>query len=197
MWDTIGECERTAHADGLAAGLAAALAGMDAGAPPGRVAAVPSTGVAEGAPVLPHGPAAREGISFVRCDDHPPAPAAELTAFGARLGAVRLGVNRRLTEQAALHLSGRTAGGEPIIRKQLVQGALADLLAATEAIRRCLRVAGDVPAAVADVHDRLTVLDWEAAKLLGASGYLADSPARGAYVSRLTANCWIVREGAA
>jgi alkylation response protein AidB-like acyl-CoA dehydrogenase len=202
MWDTIGECERSAHAEGLAAGLATALAGMPAGAPPGSVAAVPSNAVdlagsAWGETLVPHDLAAREGISFVRCQGRAPVPTDELTAFGARLGAVRLGVHRRLLQRAVEHLAGRLSGGEPILRKQLVQGTLADILAAGEAVRRCLLVAGDAAAAVADAHDRLTVLDWEAAKLLGASGYLSDGPARGAWVSRLTANCWIVRGQAA
>lgn len=195
MPDTIAECERTAHSEGLAAGLALALTGVDAGAPPGRVAAVPSSAVPAGAEVLEHRLAGLEGISLVRCDGHRTAPAAELTAFGARLGAARLGLSCALALRAVDHLAARLGGGEPLLRKQLVAGALADVMASAEAIRRALRVAGDVPAAVTDAHDRLTALDWETAKLFGASGYVADGPARGAYVSRLTANCWIAREG--
>ncbi|MGH3416980.1 MAG: acyl-CoA dehydrogenase, partial [Actinocrinis sp.] len=101
---------------------------------------------------------------------------------------------RSLTERAVGHLSGRVVGGEPTIRKQLVLGTVADLVTETEAIRRLLMVAGTVSAAVADAHERLTVLGWEAAKLFGASGYLVDGPTRGVYVSRLVANCWVVTE---
>ena len=114
--------------------------------------------------------------------------------MAARLAAVRLGLVRRLAERAVGHLSGRVVGGEPAVRKQLVLGTLADLVTEAEAMRRRLMVAGDVPAGVADAHERLTVLGWEAAKLLGASGYLVDGPARGVYVSRLVANCWVPTE---
>ncbi|MYY08078.1 acyl-CoA dehydrogenase [Streptomyces sp. SID4919] len=195
MLDAIAECEEAAYEDGLAAGLAVALAGTDGPAPPGRVAALPTAALAPGAPVIRHRMADLEGIAFVRRDGTWPAPAPELTAFGARLGAARIGVTRRLTDLAVHHLSGRTSGGEPMIRKQLVAGVLADLVTAAEALRRCLEVAGHLPVAVTDVHDRLTVHDREAAKLLGASGFLAGSPARAAHVSRLTANCWIARDG--
>ncbi|MEU4565480.1 acyl-CoA dehydrogenase family protein [Micromonospora sp. NPDC023956] len=194
MRDTIRECEHAGHTDGLAVGLGKALSGTAISAAPGGIAAVPSILVAEGAPVIPHEMASREGISFVRSGPSPAAPA-ELTALGARLGAVRLGVTRRLVERVVEHLAHRIVGGEPTLRKQLVQGTLADARLGIEAARRCLLVAGHLGVAVADVHDRLTALDWELAKLLGASGYVGQGPASSAYVSRLTANCWIRREG--
>jgi hypothetical protein len=197
MRDTIAACERAGYADGLAAGLALAMAGVAADAAPGEIAAVPSTAVPAGTTVVHHDIAARQGISFVRPGSRTDIPRDQLTAFAARLGAVRLGVTRRLVEQVVDHLSGRVVDGEPTVRKQLVQGALADAQVATEAARRCLLVAGHICVAVTDVHDRLTTLDWEMAKLLGASGYVGEGRASGAFVSRLTANCWIVREGAA
>lgn len=194
MRDTISECEKVGHADGLAVGLALALAGLAPDAAPGPVAALPETTTPANAEVIRHDLAAREGIRFVRVGRPRPAPPAELTAVAARLGAVRLGVTRRLADRAVAHLSARVAGGEPILRKQLVQGVLADAQVETEVLRRSLRVCGHVAAAVADVHDRLTVLDWELAKLLGASGYAGESLASDAFVSRLTANCWVRRE---
>lgn len=126
-------------------------------------------------------------------DAHAPAHA----AVALRLGAVRIGVTRWLMEQAAAHLADRVVGGEPTLSKQLVQAALADALVTTEAARRCLLVSAARPAVVADVHDRLTAADWELAKLLGASGYVGRNPATRAYVSRLTANCWVSRGGTA
>lgn len=203
------ECERIAHEQGLAAGLAAALdalgardAGADPGiaavlAPPGRVAALPAGRVPAGAECVPHRMGDLEGVTFVRCAPAPAGAAGQLTAFGALLGAARLGVSRRLLEWAVGHLSGRTVEGQPTLRKQLVLGTLADVLTGVEAARRGLLAAGSVPAAVVDVHDRITELDWETAKLLGASGMITDSPSRGGYVSRLTANCWIRREDGA
>jgi hypothetical protein len=116
------------------------------------------------------------------------------TVFAALLGAVRVGVSRRLLDDAVAHLSGRTAGGEPLIRRQLVLGTVADVITALDAVRQLLRVAHSVPAAVADAHDRITALDWDTAKLFGASGFLADGPVRAAYVGRLAADCWTDRE---
>jgi hypothetical protein len=195
--ESIAECELVAHTHGLAAGLGAALAGVDAAAAPGRVAALPAARVAPGATVIPHRMADLEGISFVRSQSAATVSAEERTAVGARLGAVRLGIVRRLADRAVEHLTARVAGGEPTVRKQLVLATIADLVAETEALRRRLMVAAAVASAVADAHERLTVLGWEAAKLFGASGYLVDGPARGAYVSRLAANCWVVPESGA
>lgn len=195
MQNAIVECEQAGHTDGLAAGLALALEGLDAGAAPGKVAALPSAAVPAGATVIRHDMAAGQGISFVRPGARRSEPADVLTAVAARLGAVRIGVTRRLMEQVVTHLSDRVAGGEPILSKQLVQGALADAQITTEAARRCLMVEGHA-VVLTDVHDRLTALDWELAKLLGASGYVGDGPACGAHVSRLTANCWVPRDGA-
>lgn len=192
MRDTMIECERVGNTDGLAVGLALALAGLAPDAAPGPVAALPEAATPAGADVIHHDMAARAGISFVRVARRRPT---ELTAFTARLGAVRLGVTLRLLERAVAHLSARVAGGEPIIRKQLVQGVLADAQIETEVLRRLLRVSWHLTSAVADVHDRLTVLDWELAKLLGASGYAGESRASDAFVSRLTANCWVRRVG--
>ncbi len=197
------DCERVGHEKGLAAGLAAALdavwaPGTDgAPAPAGRVAALPADRVPAGAEVVPHRMGTLEGVAFVRCESAPAEDAERLTAFGALLGAARIGVSRRLLEWAVTHLSERTVEGQPTIRKQLVLGTLADTLTGVEAARRLLLAAGTIPAAVVDVHDRITELDWETAKLYGASGMITDSPSRGGYVSRLTANCWIPREGGA
>ncbi|MDI5964579.1 acyl-CoA dehydrogenase family protein [Streptantibioticus silvisoli] len=192
MRNAIEECERAGHAGGLADGLALALDGVDPGDAPGGVAALPVSAVPPGALVIRHDMAAAEGISFVRPGPRRGTPAADPTALAARIGAVRIGVTRRLTAQVVEHLSGRVGGGEPLLGKQLVAAALAAADVAVEAARRCLPGATH-PAVVADVHDRLTSVDWELAKLLGASGYVGRNPASGAYVSRLTANCWVPR----
>lgn len=193
MHDTIEQCERTAHTHGLVAGLELALAGIDVASAPGRVAALPSTRVASGSTVLPHRMAAHEGVSFVRITGpNVPMP----NGVTAALAAARIGTSQRLLEWAVAHLSDRLSGGEPLIRKQLILGSVADLHTALEAARRAVRVSWRVPGAMTDVHDRLTVLDWDTAGLIGASGYVVGSPTWGTYVSRLIANCWIAREAA-
>ncbi len=196
MADVITDCERTALADGLAAGLALALEGVDVTAPPGPVAAVPSSWVAADATVVEHRVARLEGISFVRRDGRRPGQDEDLLPFAVRLAAVRLGNTGRLTAHAVAHLSARSSGGEPTIRKQMVVGTVADLLTGLEAIRAQLRAARASIRTLAEMHDRITAMDWEAAKLLGASGFLAESPGRAAHVSGLTANCWVIREDA-
>jgi hypothetical protein len=182
MRHTIAECERAGHEHGLSVGLA--LAGADLDNAPGRVAAVPSGAVPADAVVLRE----EQGVSFVRTE---PRDGPETTAIAARLAGVRLGLTKRLAERAAAHLSGRTVGGEPTIGKQLVLGTLADAHVATEAARRALTVAGDCPDTVRDVHDRLTTVDWELARLLGASGFVDGGAMFDAHLSRLIANCWV------
>nr|AKC92664.1 hypothetical protein [Amycolatopsis sp. SANK 60206] len=190
MGNLIEDCERAGHTDGLAAGLGLVLEGVPVSSAPGGVAAVPSVMVPSGAPVIDHEVASREGVSFVRSGPSTGTPG-ELTALGARLAATRLGVTRRLMERAVDHLSDRVVGGVPTLSKQLIQGTLADARVDIEAARRCLLVASHLHAAVLDVHARLTAQDWELAKLLGASGFVGQGPGPSAYVSRLTANCWL------
>ncbi|WP_103500598.1 acyl-CoA dehydrogenase family protein [Streptomyces sp. SM14] len=210
MSDTIAACEATAHAQGLAPGLALALREAGPGAPPGGIAALPADAVPAGATVLPHRLAEREGVRFVRRQPGPSGPSGRpglhapphpagvhtgsgpaRSSFGALLGAVRAGLARRLLDDAVAHLSGRTAGGEPLSRKQLVLGTVADVHTGLAAAVQLLRVAGGSAVAVADAHDRITALDWEAAKLLGASGFLAEGPARAGYVGWLVASSWL------
>lgn len=194
MQNTITACEEAGRRDGLAAGLGLALAGLDAGAAPGGIAALPASAVATG-DVIRHDMALAEGIGFVRSEIRCDVPAAELTALAARLGAVRIGATLRLMERVAAHLARRLVGGEPVLAKQLVQGTLADALVTTETAR-CGLATGN-RAAIVDVHDRLTQTDWQLARMLGASGYVGRNPACGAHVSRLVANCWVPRGEAA
>ena len=195
MQNTITACEEAGRREGLAAGLALALAALDAGAAPGGVAALPADAIPAGTEVIQNEMALAEGIGFVRPATRSKVPAEELTALAARLGAVRIGATLRLMEQVAGHLSRRMFGGEPVLAKQLVQGSLADALVATETARCGL--ATENRAAIVDVHDRLTQVDWQLARMLGAGGYVGRNPAGGAYVSRLVANCWVAREEAA
>jgi hypothetical protein len=201
MSDTIAACEAAAHERGLAPGLALALREAGPTAPPGSIGALPVDAVPAGAEVVPHRLAELEDVRFVRWPRSPatpaPGPAPRTAAsFGALLGAVRAGLARRLLDDAVAQLSARTSGGEPLTRKQLVLGTVADVHTGLAAALRLLRVAGRGPAVVADAHQRLTALDWEAAKLLGASGFLAGGPARAGYVGWLVAASWLDLEEA-
>jgi alkylation response protein AidB-like acyl-CoA dehydrogenase len=216
------QCERTARAQGLAAGLLLALTGFDVLAmAPGRYAAVPAKTAPDAMPVLPHSLASSEDIVFIDCGRPRPAAATAsgatfanpgqggtgLAEFGRRLAAVRLGLTRRLLDAAVAHLSQRYGGGEPLVRKQLVTGTTADVISGIELLRQyaCLPAAdppatgtpaGGSPglAALADLHARITDLDAEVIGLFGAAGFIADHPVRALYVSALVANTWVPRE---
>jgi len=196
------QCERTARTEGLAAGLALALSGFDALAmAPGRYAAVPAKTAPDAASVVVHSLACAEDIVFADCGsprarDAGAAPAGtELAEFGRRLAAVRLGLTRRLLDTAAEHLSGRSGGGEPLVRKQMVTGMIADIVAGIELLRGYAafsQAPGTPQAAVlADLHARIADLDTEVIRLFGAAGYIADHPARVLYVSALVASTWV------
>ena len=192
------DCERIGRTEGLAAGLTAALDGRDVAATAaGRYAALPAGSVREmeSAVVLKHSLADREDVVFAELPSPRPAAGPALAEIGALLAAVRLGVVRRTLDLAVEHLSTRDGGGEPLIRKQLVTGAVADLIAEVELLREQIPGYRD-PAALADLHTRIDELGWQVAKLFGAAGYIADHPVRALYVSALCANTWIGREGA-
>jgi hypothetical protein len=192
------DCERIGRTEGLAAGLAAVLDGRDVAATaPGRYAALAAQSTARlgSAATLKHSLAEREHVVFAELPGPRPPAGPALAEIGALLAAVRLGVLRRTLDLAVEHLSARDGGGEPLIRKQLVTGAVADVIAEVELLREQIPGHRD-PAALGDLHDRIDELGWLVAKLFGAAGYIADHPVRALYVSALCANTWIGREGA-
>jgi alkylation response protein AidB-like acyl-CoA dehydrogenase len=189
------ECEQAGRTGGVAAGLAAALHGVSAAElAPGRFVAVPADQLPDGSQTLADNLSVREGIGYLAVPGERPAPdPRQLLELGRRLAAVRLGVTRRLLDEAVLHLSERSAGGEALVRKQLVVGTIADAAAQIELLREYTRtVTGGT--SLADLHDRISELDWQVAGLFGAAGYIADHPARALYVSELVAGSWIARE---
>ncbi|MCX4750460.1 acyl-CoA dehydrogenase family protein [Kitasatospora sp. NBC_01287] len=197
MSTSMAECERTGREAGLAAGLALLLAGTPvAGTAPGRYAAIAAQDLPDGAPVLRHRLAEGEGIVFLECPGERPTGTRALADVGRLLAAVRLGLLRRVLDQVVEHLSGRLSGDEPLIRKQLITGAVADVMAGVEMLRAYAAEQRE-PVALADIHTRLDELGWEVAKLYGAAGYLADSPGRALHVSCLVAGSWIPRDGVA
>lgn len=191
------QCERIARDTGLAAGLAAALSGTEVTAiAPGGYAAVPASDVPAGAEIRTHRLADREGIVFVECPGERPAADQPLVEVGRLLAAVRIGTVRRLLDEAIAYLSERTVDGDPLIRKQLITGTVADVAAELEMARAYL-AAPPTPEAVADLHAKLDDLAWQVTQLFGAAGYLSDHPARVYYVGALVANTWIDHKGAA
>jgi hypothetical protein len=224
-WLDVADFESVGYTSGLSAGLTRALADLDdadlmAAAHAGW-AAVPAQRVLEGASVLEHHMATSEGVAFL--DVRLPAGLARLRhagdrpeVVGLRLAAVRIGLARKLLDQAlgrGLFEPGRhgaatshgvaagevptgprsLTGGRPLLHHRLTLGAIADVLAALTSLRGYLEVAAQYPAraAVVDVHHRLTRLDWQVAKLFGPQDDLADHPVRALFVAELVANTWV------
>jgi hypothetical protein len=122
-------------------------------------------------------------------------PAGECPAWAHRdwataLAWLRLGLSARLLDATMAFLGGREVAGAPLLRQQLVMGALAD--AAIERLRVGTTLRGQ-PAGelgteeLADLHAALTGADRTLLRLLGAGGFAADGPGRTAYVSELIA----------
>lgn len=193
----IADCEQIARESGLAAGLARALDDVLVPAvAPGAFAAVPVDAPnPAGLPMLRNRLADAEGIGFLSCPGPRPAGAAPQPEIARRLAGVRLGVVRRVLDQVVGDLSERTSGGEPVLRKQLVIGDIADVLSGIE-LCRTLTYSVATPAGLADLHWRLGELGWTAARLIGGSGYLLEHPARAVHAAVLVANTWVVSQNA-
>jgi hypothetical protein len=190
-------CEDAARSKGLAAGLDTALSDIDvARAAFGSVVAVPA-GIPAVAQV-PHPLAEAEGIIFVRV-----APGGDTRAavtVAGRLARARIGLSASALAAAAQLLQDRSAGGEPIARKQLVVGDIAECSLDIDIVRQQadLVAASTDLAAAADLHGRIDELDWRIARLFGASGYVTGGSAAqphgtALYVSALVAHCWVAR----
>jgi hypothetical protein len=197
MSASVAVCEQTARESGLAAGLAQALDRVPvAEVAPGAYAAVPADRPnPSGPPMLHNTLADAEGIAFLPCPGPRPGGTPDQLEVARRLAGVRLGVVRRVLDHVVGVLSERTSGGEPLIRKQLVIGDIADVLGGIE-FCRTLTYSAASPSALTDLHWRLGELGWTAARLAGSSGYLLDHPARAVHACVLVANTWVVGENA-
>jgi len=159
------------------------------------VAVLPAAEVPRGAYALPHSLAARDGLALVR---FPPQSANGRLCWGLprsraiALAAVRLGVLESLLDTAVVRLAGRTFGGVPLIEKQLVVGAVADVLTALE-VSAALCADDTTAEFAATQHEQLTEAGWTVTRFFGAEGYLADHPARSLYLSALVADVWVAR----
>jgi alkylation response protein AidB-like acyl-CoA dehydrogenase len=111
----------------------------------------------------------------------------------AALTAVRTGVLGSLLDAAVERLGTRTFGGLPLIERQFVAGALADVVVEIE-LATGSAAQPDAPAeAVRAQHERLTEAGWTVTRLFGAEGYVVDHPVRSLHLSALTADLWLAR----
>jgi hypothetical protein len=99
-------------------------------------------------------------------------------------------------DQAMRHLEARTSGGSTLLSMQLVQGQLADIalqLNADAAVSATGRAAD--PAARWRSCQRLVAAGRSLLRLFGASGFLADGPARDLHLAEIAGNVYLHPEG--
>lgn len=135
-------------------------------------------------------PLRRFGLAFVMAESATAPGAADQFAIG--LLAVQRDLLRRVLRHALRHLDGRTSAGTSLLSRQLVQGQLADIAMAlnTEETMPPARREAD-PACRWRSHQRMVTAGRELVRLLGASGFLADSPAADLYLAEMAGNVYL------
>ena len=182
-------CHDTARAEGMAPALAALHAALPAGAP---------VFGAGGAAVLPAGPVAGD-VLVVRTAELPGGPV--VLVLTHRLAGrpdpilatgsvwLRLGLSGALLDTGLAYLGGRRSGDTTLLRRQMVQGAVAEALTGQLEVRAFLTAhdADPAPDALAYLHRRLTDTDRVLLRLLGAAGFVRGGAGEAADVSELLA----------
>ncbi|MFJ6215759.1 hypothetical protein ACIQGZ_20870 [Streptomyces sp. NPDC092296] len=202
LWSRV---HTAAREEGLAPALALLCAPQGPAGPPygprGH-AVLPGTDVAplpDGATVLDTVPLPGGSVTLLRLRDgaaDPPPPAPE--GFTQGLAWLRLGLSQWLCRQVMAYLATRNVGGAPLLRQQLVKGAIADTVGEHLELRETLEAAGADPldaGTLGDLHRQLTVTDRAQVRLLGARGYLAEGPGHAAYLSELLAEAYLNETG--
>ncbi|WP_033262387.1 hypothetical protein [Amycolatopsis vancoresmycina] len=183
-------CHDTARAEGMGPALAVLHAALPAGAP------VFGTG---GVAVLPAGPVDGD-VLVVRTAELPGGTvvlartgrAAGPTGPVLAIGSVwlRLGLSGALLDAALDYLGGRQSGDTTLLRRQLVQGAVAEALTGQLQVRAALTADTPAPAALSYLHTRLTETDRVLLRLLGAAGFARGGAGEVADVSELLAGAY-------
>jgi hypothetical protein len=111
--------------------------------------------------------------------------------FAAGLLALHRELLRRTLRHAMSHLEGRTSDGTSLLSRQLIQGQLADVAMALSAEETMPAARGDADAARWRSHQRMVAAGRELVRLLGASGFLTDSPAADLYLAEVAGNVYL------
>ncbi|WP_158895860.1 DUF2786 domain-containing protein [Amycolatopsis anabasis] len=149
--------------------------------------------------VLPAGAALPPGAVVVREANLPGGPVVLVRGGagradpgrGAAVVWLRLGLSQGLLDACLTYLGERESGDTTLLRRQLVQGSIAQ--AVTGQLEVHAELVANAPFPRADLlphlHAKLSEVDRELLRLLGASGYLAGGPGEVADVSELLAAC--------
>ena len=185
-------CHDTARAEGMAPALAVLHAALPAGEP---------VSGAGGAAVLPAGPVDGD-VLVVRTAELPGGPVVLVRTHRPAghpdpvlaTGSVwlRLGLSGALLDTGLAYLGGRRSGDTTLLRRQMVQGAVAEALTGQLEVRAFLTAHDPVPEALrpealAYLHRRLTDTDRVLLRLLGAAGFVRGGAGEVADVSELLA----------
>jgi alkylation response protein AidB-like acyl-CoA dehydrogenase len=101
---------------------------------------------------------------------------------------LRLGISEHLLAEAMTYLGGRVVDGEPLLHRQLVKAAIADVVIEHLHVRAVLE---DSPDEAAGTHQRITDADRRLLRLLGAGGYTTTGPGRTELISELLADTYV------
>ncbi|MEV4050199.1 DUF2786 domain-containing protein [Amycolatopsis sp. NPDC049688] len=186
-------CHDIARAEGMAPALAALHAALPAGAP------VFGAGGAAVLPTLPTLPVDGDvlvvrtaelpgGTVVLARTPRPAGPADPVLAIGSVW--LRLGLSGALLDAALGYLGGRRSGDTTLLRRQLVQGAVAEALTGQLQVRAALTADTPAPAALSYLHTRLTESDRVLLRLLGAAGFARGGAGEVADVSELLAGAY-------
>lgn len=132
-----------------------------------------------------------DGALVVLCHQPMTRPVVHESAWEAGLGWLRLGLSERLLDTCVRYLGDRVTGESTLLRQQLVQGAVADVLVEHLEVRAVLASGAGDPT---HLQDQLTRADRALLRLLGASGFLAGGPGTTAHLSELLAEAHRRRE---
>ncbi|MFC5833573.1 hypothetical protein [Nonomuraea insulae] len=118
-------------------------------------------------------------------------------AWAQALTWLRLGVSAGLLDTTLNHLKERATAGAPLLGRQMVQGALADVAGLQLEVGAVLSHTPGLPAAMRTaLNERVTQADQILLTLLGACGFVADGPGKAAYLSELIDDVYLVEAGA-
>jgi hypothetical protein len=105
---------------------------------------------------------------------------------------IRAGVNAGLLDECLRYLGSRTSGGAPLVRQQMVRGALASAFGDQLEIEAMLAAGtGQLgERALGQLHTQLTGNGRALLRLLGASSFVTAGPGQAAYASELLASAY-------
>jgi hypothetical protein len=140
--------------------------------------------LASGAALPAEPPFARLGLAV----QHAAAPGPVPDEFAEGLLELHRGLIASAVGEVMRYLGARTSGGEPLLAKQLVRAELAEVaLSLSEDGART----GTDPASRWYRHQTLVRTGRRLVKLLGAAGFLAESPAADLYLAEVTGNVYL------